>query len=105
MATRSEIYFNYNQAINQARRLEDIARNVERLSNNDMNNTVSEIQTAWQSDSSRAYISKAQRVQGNIVKDAAKVRKVASTIRDTAERIKNAELAALEIAERRTYNL
>ena len=102
--TRSEILFNYRQAIRQANKLDEIADKIERLATVKMDNTVGSLRNNWSSDNSQRYYSKAGQVQSDIETNARNVRRVASSIRTTAESIKNAELRALEIARARSYN-
>lgn len=101
--TKSEILFNYRQAIKQADRLEEIAKKVEKLATNNMSNSLGNLRMAWKSDSSSQYFNKMSKVQGDIKKDAQNLRKVAQSIRKTAESVKTAELRALEIAKTRNY--
>lgn len=102
--TRSEILFNYRQAIRQADRLDDIAKKLSRLTSNQMNSTIGTLKSAWKSDNSPQYYSKMSKVQEDIKDDASDLKKIAQAIRDTAEQIKQAELRALEIAESRSYS-
>ena len=53
--TEREIKLNYRQAIEQAKKLEDIASKLEKLSSNKLSNTVGTLKQAWQSDSSPKY--------------------------------------------------
>lgn len=101
--TRSEILFNYRQAIRQAEKIDDIADKIERLATVKLDNTVGSLRNNWNSDSSQRYYSKAGQVQGDINNNAKNLRRVASSIRSTAEAIKRAELRALEIARARSY--
>ena len=101
---RSEILFNYRQAISQAEKLEDTARRIDRLADDWMGETISSLKAAWQSDSSPQFYSKMSQVQSDIRTHAENIRKVADSIRETAEEIKRAELRALEIAKRRDYD-
>ena len=101
---RSEILFNYRQAIRQADRLDEIAGKINKLSTDRMEETLSGLTAAWQSDSSPQYYSKFHQIQEDICTHAENLRKVADTIRTTAEEVKRAELRALEIARRRNYD-
>ena len=56
--TRSEIIFNYNQAIKQAARLEEIAGNIERIATDKMENSIGMLKNAWRSDNSPQFYSK-----------------------------------------------
>ena len=101
--TENEILFNYRQAMKQADRLDEIAQKIEKLAAVKMESTIGTLKNAWQSDNSALYYNKMNRVQEEILEDAADVKKVAQSIRTTAESIKRAELRALELAKSRTY--
>ena len=51
MATLSEIYFNYNQAIEQAKQLDDVAQQLTNAANRDMEDVLNDVSRAWKSDS------------------------------------------------------
>lgn len=101
--TRSEILFNYRQAIRQAEKLDELADKIERLAVEKIGNTVGSLRNNWNSDNSHRYYSKVGQVQNDIKGNARNIRRVASSIRTTAESIKRAELRALEIARQRAY--
>lgn len=101
--TKSEIIFNYNQAIKQAAKLEEISNSIERVATDKMAASIGVLKGAWQSDNSAPFYTKIGQVQTDIQNDAKSIRSVAQSIRETAERIKQAELRALEIAQTRTY--
>ena len=100
--TEREIKLNYQQAIRQASRLEDIAGKLENLSSNKLSNTVGTLKQAWQSDSSPQYYNKVDKVQGDINTTAKQVRKIANSIRTTADAVRNSEMKAIEIAKTRS---
>lgn len=100
--TEREIKLNYQQAIRQASRLEDIAGKLENLSSNKLSNTVGTLKQAWQSDSSSQYYNKVDKVQGDINTTAKQVRKIANSIRTTADAVRNSEMKAVEIAKTRS---
>lgn len=99
--TRGEVLFNYNQAMAQARRLDTLAKQVELLSRNKIEDTKSRLRVAWQSDNSSAYLGKVEIVQNSIYDSAKKIRNIAQGIRTIAESVKAAELRAIEIARAR----
>lgn len=101
--TRHEILFNYAQAMKQADQLDDVARKIGRLATDKMESTTGALKAAWQSDCSPQYIQKMGAVQDEIKGSASSIRKVAQSIRTTAERIRRAELRALEVAQTRSY--
>ncbi len=100
--TEREIKLNYQQAIKQARKLEEIAGKLENLSSNKLSNTVGTLKQAWQSDSSPQYYNKVDKVQGDINTTAKQVRKIANSIRTTADAVRNSEMKAIEIAKTRS---
>lgn len=101
--TVSEIMFNYNQAIRQAARLDEIAGKLEQIAAGKLENSLGALKNAWRCENASQFYGKMGQVQSDISGDAKAVRKVAENIRETAERIKEAELRALEIAESRSY--
>lgn len=101
--TESQIYFQYNSAVRQAEKLDQIVRKLEKLSNDRMDGTLRSLKNAWQSDSSPQYYQKAGQAQEDIRQTAEQLRKIADGIRTIAEAVKNSELRALEIARNRTY--
>ena len=78
--TRGEVLFNYNQAMAQARRLDTLAKQVELLSRNKIEDTKSRLRVAWQSDNSSAYLGKVEIVQNSIYDSAKKIRNIAQGI-------------------------
>lgn len=100
--TEREIKLNYQQAINQAKKLDEIAVKLEKLSSGKLDNTVGTLKQAWQSDSSPKYYNKVSKVQGDITATAKQVRKIANSIRITADAVRNSEMKAVEIAKNRS---
>lgn len=101
--TKTEVLLNYNQAVQQASKLEDVARKMEKLASEKMEGTVGTLKNAWQSDSSSQYYNKVAKVQGDIRTTARKIRTIAKSIRTTAQAVKQAELRSIEIAQARSY--
>jgi uncharacterized protein YukE len=61
------------------------------------------LSASWKGDNAKAYIGKGSRLQENIRGTAGELRSIAAEIRTIAKRIYDAEMAALAIAENRTY--
>lgn len=101
MSSLSEIYFNYNRAIEQARELESISKRLKNAANNTMEDILNDVHVAWKSDSTPRYIKKGQKVEGDIRTTANNLTNIASAIRTIAQRIRDAELAAWRIANER----
>ena len=52
MSSLTEIYFDYNQAMAQAAKLDDIGQRLTNAANQNMEQVLKEINAAWKSDSS-----------------------------------------------------
>lgn len=104
MATRASIEFDFKQAMAQADKLDSVAGELESLSNNKYNTTLQNISNNWTGDNSKKYL-----VKGNVLKDkilgsADELATIASDIREIARYVYKTEMAALEIAEQRSYH-
>ena len=102
MRSLSEIYFNYDRAIEQAKKLEGISRQLKKAADNTMEGILNDVHGAWKSDSAPQYIKKGQKVEGDMRATAGNLANIASTIRTIAQRIRDAELVAWRIANERT---
>lgn len=101
MSGLSEIYFNYEKAIGQAARLEDIAKRLTNAADVTMEGILGDIHSAWKSDSTTAYLKKGEKVGQDMHTTAKNLQNTAQAIRTIAERIRNAELEAWRIANER----
>ena len=101
MTSLSEIYFNYNKAIEQANQLDDIAKRLNNAASQDMERILNDVNSAWKSDSAPAYIKKGQKVETDMHTTAGNITNIASTIRTIAKRVFDAELSAWRIANER----
>lgn len=99
----STIWFNYRLAMEQAARLDEIAREMEQNSNQNLGDALNCISGSWTGDNAKRYYGKTQQLQARIKASASALRTAASDVRKQAERIRRAELANAEIAERRDY--
>ena len=101
MASLSEIYFNYNQAIEQAKQLDGIATRLAAAASKDMEGLLNDVSSAWKSDSTSQYLKKGRQVEEDMCTTAENLKKIATTIRTIAKRIRDAELDAWRIANAR----
>lgn len=101
MSSLAEIYFNYEKAIGQAARLEDIAKRLTNAADVTMEGILSDIHNAWKSDSTTAYLKKGEKVEQDMRTTAKNLQNIASAIQTIAVRIRNAELEAWRIANER----
>lgn len=101
MSSLSEIYFNYNKAIEQANRLDDVAKRLTAAADVTMAGILSDVYKAWKSDSAPAYIKKGEKVEQDMGITSKNLREIAQAIRVIAQRIRDAELEAWRIANER----
>lgn len=99
-----EIFCNYSAANRKANELENIARKLRNLSNNNFERSLSDISLCWDGDASKAYINKGRQLQLKIRQEADSLQDDADTIRRIAQRIYDTEMKALELSKQRTYN-
>ena len=95
--TRQMIEITFGNALTQARQLEDCAADMRRVANRGMNNIKNDLASAWEGDSSSAYIAKMDDTAGNILETAKKIEQIASTLRRVAKIFRDTELKALEL--------
>lgn len=93
----STIEFEYNQALLQANKLEEIAHNMRTLSQSDIENTVANIRSGWQGDAATMFAEKGYQLSQKSVNVASDLEKAAQSIRRIAKKIRNAEMATLAI--------
>jgi len=95
--------WNYIQAKRQADKLSEQADRLDKLASNQMAGTLGAVCDNWKGDNAAAYIRKGSRMKNEISSLASDLRRAASVIRSSAERIYRAELLAKELARGRNY--
>lgn len=103
MKSLFSIEFDFRQAIQRAEELEEIAADLRKLADNDLQGSLQNLSTAWKGEAASAYIHKGTRLKEKILKSSKDLNKTASTIRSVARRTYNAEMAAYRIAMERKY--
>lgn len=101
--TQLEIILDYNKSKKQADEIDKVADRLERLNKNILEGALTSLKSAWRSDNSPQFHTKADKVQEDIKDSVKNLRNVAMAIRNTAESVRDAELRALEVAKDRTY--
>lgn len=99
MASEATIQLNYQQAISQAKSLENLASELRSLATRNMESTISELSGNWSGDNAKEFIAKAEKAQNDLIENARALTEAADVIRQSAENIRKAELAAKRIAE------
>lgn len=98
--SRIQIEMNYKKAIDQAKELERIAQNLTTQANGTYGNALSALAGNWKGTSADTYQTKANKVKNDVLKTAKELGEAAATIRSIAKRIRDADLKALEVAQR-----
>lgn len=100
---QASIEFDFTKAKQQAGKLDGAAEQLRRIANNNFQDTMQGISVSWTGENSRQYLNKGMNLKNQMVQTAAKLNGIASEIRTVAQRIYNAEMEALRIAEEREY--
>lgn len=101
--TAFQIQMEYNNAKKQAKRLREIANNINKSATDDLMSNMDQLGSAWKSDTSNQFRQKGQKVSNNLVNVARNFRQAADTIERIAINTYNAEMRALEVAKTRKY--
>lgn len=101
--SRESIEFDFKKAKQQAKKLDDAAERFRRIANNNFQDTMQAISASWKGENSRRYLNKGTSLKNQMIRTAAKLNGIASEIRTVAQRIYNAEMQALKIAEEREF--
>ena len=101
MASRHQIQMDFKRATQKAKELDDIADNLSKLADTDLQNTLDGLNNDWKGDNAGEYIKKGFALKENMDKTVKDIRETAGTIRTVAKNIYDAEMEALRIAEER----
>ncbi|MBS6395738.1 MAG: hypothetical protein KH452_01120 [Clostridiales bacterium] len=104
MKSASEIRFDFRQAIRRAEELEEIACDMRRLSNKEMEDSLQRLAGAWKGEAADLFLSRGLQLRENIKQSANDLDRAASAVRKAAKRIYDAEMAAYRRAKRREYH-
>jgi len=102
MASEQTIQFNYEQAIRQANDLLDISKEVKKLADNKLTDSIQTIDRNWDGENSKKFIKKGNTLKGKIEDSAEDLQKVSESIKQMAKKIYDAEMENIRIARERT---
>ena len=103
MRTQKEIDIDFQMAMNEAGRLKEIAEGMGNLAKRDMADNLQSISMNWKGENASVYLRKGQELSDRIGDTASDLNDVAVLIENTARRIYEAEMRALDIANKRSY--
>ncbi len=98
MKTEWQIQMDFEKAMQAAEKLRGVAQKMDGNAS-DMSSTINSIDSNWDGENSDLFLEKGRRVQGNITLTAEGIRKVVNSIETIATRTRDAELAAIRIAD------
>lgn len=103
MASRQSIEFDFKKAKEQAKKLDEVAERLNRLSNKNLSDIMQQLSSVWKGENATLYLDKGDRLQEKMSATAKELQNIASDIRTVARRIYEAEMNALRIAQEREY--
>lgn len=103
MASEYTIKMNFKKAKEQAAKLDEIAEEMGNLSSRDFSQTMQTVRNNWKGENADSYVLRGDRLEKKMTNTANSLHTVASEIRTIAERIYEAEMKALRIAQQRKY--
>lgn len=94
------VTFDYNQTIQQAKLLDELANDMVNQCCKRMYDVAGNVEAAWTGDASKAYIKHIRGVETDILNKAGYLREVAEFLRSAAKKIRAAEEAAKQAAQK-----
>ena len=103
MRSRSEIIMDYNRVMGLADQLDSLAGKLKQEMDGTVRGTLDSLRAAWQGENSELFMSKSYNFISNAASSADSLQSFAYSIRSNAQRVYNAEMEVLRIAEERSY--
>ncbi len=100
--TIASVALNYNKAQTQAKNLDSIASQI-RTNALKLEGCKKNIASAWKGENANAYLRKIEVVVDNLEKIERNINRIALTVRTNSKRTYDAEVAAINTANKRTY--
>lgn len=103
MRSRSEIIMDYNRVMGLADQLDSLVGKLKQEMDGTVRGTLDSLRSAWQGENSELFMSRSYDFISNAASSADSLQSFAYSIRSNAQRVYNAEMEALRIAEERSY--
>lgn len=97
MKTKRSISITFQQAINQANKLNDCATDLKNIQKK-LQNIINTLQCEWVGDGANQYIAKCNALQTTVTRASYDLDQVSSVVRRIARSYYNAEMKAIELA-------
>lgn len=101
MKSSTQIRFDFQNAKQQANRLDELANSLEQQVIRPMSDTSQQLRTAWTGESANRFVAKQGELQEKIRSTSRTLRDIADEIRRIAKRVYDAEMQAYYIAVQR----
>lgn len=101
--TGDRIILDYRRTIEQAERLDELAKQIELIADQTMENALKNISVGWRGEKSEQYIRKGRKLEQQIYRRAKSLREAAEVLRKTAWNTYRAEMLSVEIIKKRIY--
>ena len=99
----AKIRMDFERANKTAGEIDDIADALIKLHDNDLDEALKSVRTAWTGEHANSFCIKYNNASSDVVKSANNLRNTAETIRRMAKNTYDAEMEAIQIARRRTF--
>jgi WXG100 family type VII secretion target len=93
------IKFDYNQTVNQAKLLDELANDISNQAIKKMTEIIGNIEAAWTGNAAKAYLKYIRGVQDDITRKAKYLRDTANFLRSAAKKMQAADAAAKASAQ------
>ncbi|MDR1589320.1 MAG: WXG100 family type VII secretion target [Oscillospiraceae bacterium] len=92
------IKFDYNQTVNQAKQLDELANDMQNVCVKKMTEIAGNVEASWTGNAAKAYLKYIRGVQDDLGKKAKYLRDTAEFLRSAAKKMRAAEEAAKQAA-------
>lgn len=100
---RNEIRLNYNKMLSQARRLEELANEINCMTDGDLEQMMCTLSDAWKGEDGKDFRNKGNQLIRLTRVHGKSLQKTADVLRRNAENTYRAELRMIELAEKRGW--
>ncbi len=94
------IQFNYNETINQAKRLDELAADLQNQACKKMNDIRGNIEAAWTGQAAKTYLKYIDGVRDDLQKKAKYIKDVAEFLRAAAKKMQAADTSATQSVQK-----
>ena len=98
MRTEIEIYMDFNKVEKLIEKLRQIATSMDKLSEDGMGASLTELRRNWKGDNANTFTSKGEAVKTGLDRTVADIRNTADSLEKMAMRLRDAEIENIRIA-------